>query len=237
MRVTTLFLSCSLLVMSLSLSGCLDLSKNSAGNEATATPAEPPKPMTEEEIYAEMKTVISPYRQVILGRGGLGDHQQRAIISALQEGLITHGGNPEGQKAFLRIGDDLIQYAREGKVAERWKLVQGCVDAHSLLNIESHLLNRLDTRAKENLSRPRVTVQGYMEDLSNDSLFVFLELLDRSTGILETVTVQEGEEFNNLRLVEVTPGRNEIVLEYLPIEGMSFTVEGVKRIRGGVSSL
>ena len=224
-----ILLSCLMVVLTFATSGCLDLTKNST-NTAEPPKAEPPKPMTRDEIYGELKTIISPYRRAILGQSGLNDAIQQSIVTELRDVQLKHAHNPEGAAALRDIADDLVKYAQEAKEIERWKLVKGCVDAHALLNMESHLLNRLDARAEEIIASPAVKVRGYMEDLTSKDFFVFLEIRDRKTGEIDTISVQEGDEFDQLRLVEVHANKNEVVLQYLPMENMFFTVEGVSKL-------
>lgn len=203
-----------------------------AGCEAPKPPesAETPGPMTMEEVLAIIRPIIQPIRDTLqppagVAPPGVSDEQHEQIIAALRDAILHYGDTPHGREALRTLAREIEDLAKEARDVERWRLVSICVDAHDMLNMESVAIQRLDERARMMLARPKIEVKGFMEDREKNDFYVFMHVTDRATGTRKTVTMREGEEVDDLRLVRII-GRNKGVrLEYLKIEGLFFDIE------------
>jgi len=217
-----------LIVLAAVLAGCGE----QAFWEKPVEPQAPAQP-SKEQIVAEVKPMIEPLREVLRpmpggGRSpGLTEESRNIVINALRDAQIKYGNTENGPAALREVGVEIAEIARNARDDDRWILVQACVDAYEILNMKSAALERLDNRAKELLARPTVEVKGFLDDKETGVINVFLELTDRETKEVKKVTAREGDEFDNLRLVEII-GNNKVVrFEYLAIPGLFFEVEGV----------
>lgn len=222
MRMTGLQFCAAAAMLTVLFSGC----------EAPRPPdiSEPAGPKTKEEVLAIVRPLVQPIRDTVRPPAGVmppgvSDEQHEQIIGALRDAIIHYGDTPHGQQALRELGYEIEEFAKEARDLERWRLVRICVDAHEILNMRSETIMRLDARAQSMLAKPKIEVKGFMEDKEQNDYYVFLQLTDRSTGKRRTVTMREGEEVDDLRLVRII-GRNKGVrLEYLKIEGLFFDIE------------
>ena len=184
------------------------------------------------EILAEVRPALKPLRDVLNPvpgvSTGLNEQTRLQVVQALREAQAKYGQMKTGQEAFAELAAEISGVARLASQDDRWLLVQGCIDAYEILNMQSFYLERLDDRAKEMLERPTVVVKGFMKDEERNHLYVFLELTNRNTKETRKVRAREGEEFDNLKILEVVGSNESVRFEYLPIEGLVFTVEAFK---------
>ena len=196
------------------------------------TPESPPgEPFTKEQVLAEMEPMVEPFRQIVRAGTGaavaLSLQDRNQVIEQLRDAHQRYAQYENGRSAMRTLGKEIIDIAKEASEQERWRLVQACVDAHEILNMDSLMLDRLDERAQVLLARPKVTVRGFMEDGETKDVFVFLEIAERQTGRTKTVTLREGEIVDTLRVVEIIGANQAVRLEYLPVEGLEFVVDGL----------
>ena len=214
-----------LVLLAVAMVGC-----NSENPWWKRRPPENP-PISKEALQAELRPKLAPLRAALNApneeQAVISDAQRREIMMALTQAQAEHGEEKAAQEVFRDLADQISSLARDAATAEYWRLVQTCIDVYEVLNMESYTLKRLDARAKEMLGRPKVEVQGFLEDKSHDDIYVFLKLTDRRTGKVTKVQAREGEEFNDLRLVEIIGRNKQVRFEYLKIEGLFFIVEGI----------
>ena len=191
----------------------------------------PGEPVTKGQVLAEMEPMIEPFRDVVKsGKGantGLTFQNRNAVIELLRDAHQRYAQYENGRSAMRTLGTEIIDIAKEAGEQDRWRLVQACVDAHEILNMDSLMLDRLDERAQVLIARPKVKVRGFMEDGETKDVFVFLEITDRQTGRTKTVTLREGEIVDTLRVVEIIGANDAVRFEYLPVEGLEFVVDGL----------
>lgn len=213
-------------VVLLATTGCDNSLWKKAAEPAPAGP-------TKAEVLAKVKPIIEPFRQLAdapagPGSPGLANETRDQVISALRDAELQYGSTPAGQEALKDVGHDIVDIAKHARDQERWKLVEACVDAYEILNMESVSLTRLDERAKLMLARPKIEMKGFIDDKEKNATYVFLRLTDRKTGKMKTVTQREGDEFDDLRLVGIIGNNKAVRLEYMKIPGLVFEVEGPK---------
>ena len=184
-----------------------------------------------EEILAEMRPILAPLRQVVVGGKegtiGLDDTTRQQVVTSLTNSVTQYSAMQTAKQAFGELSREISGIAVEGAEQERWRLVEACVDVHEILNMDSVLLGRLDERAKTMLARPKIAVKGFLDDNEKGDLYVFLELMDRTTRRVKTVTVREGEVIDDLRIVEIVGRNNAVRIEYTRIPGLIFQVKGI----------
>ncbi len=203
-----------------------------AGCEAPKPPetTEAPGPKTKEDVLAIIRPILQPIRDTVrppagVAPPGVSDEQREQIIAALRDAILHYGDTEHGREALRALGREIEDLAKEARDLERWRLVSICVDAYDMLKMESAAIKRLDERARMMLAQPKIEVKGFMEDKEKNDYYVFMHVTDRATGSRRTVTMREGEEVDDLRLVRII-GRNKGVrLEYLKIEGLFFDIE------------
>ena len=210
------------------LPGCKD------GGFWSRTPPEPVIQKTKDEYLAMFRPLLEPLRQGVTAPAVpnvplITDDARDQVIKALTDAKTQYGQDEIAQEAFREVGYEAAELAKRARDAERWRVALACVDAFEVLGLQSHALDRLNTYGRLVMGRPKVAVRGFMEDKEIGVTSVFIELTDRETGKTTRVVKRVGEEFNNLRLVEILKGSNTVRFEYLPIEGMFFDVEGPRR--------
>jgi len=152
------------------------------------------------------------------------DGSRREVVNKIQQEVVRLSALPNGAEALKRLGYAIQEIARQARDAERWHLVMACVDAFEVLSMDSYLLEKLDERARAILEQPKVEVKGYFHDQNTDERFVFLQLTNRLTQEVTKERVREGEEVQNLRVVEIIGRNRGVKLEFTKIEGLYFTV-------------
>jgi hypothetical protein len=215
----------ALLILSLGFFGC-DVKSWLKMPSGVQTAAEKPK----EAILAEVRPIIEPFRAAVNAvpspeAPGLTDAQCEEVLGKLRDAQAQYGAMSTGAAAFKELAYEIADIAKKARDNERWRLVEACVDAHQLLNMQSVTLQRLDARAKMMLARPTVELKGFLEDKGKGETYVFLQITDHVTQTRKTVKVREGEEFNDLRLIGIIGNNKGVKLEYLKIEGLFFEIE------------
>jgi hypothetical protein len=114
---------------------------------------------------------------------------------------------------------------KQASSQERWRLALACVDAFDILQMESLTVSRLGDRAKTMMDQPTIRVRGFLEDKEKNSLYVFMDLVNRKTGEVEKVQAREGEEFGGIRLIRVIGRNQKVRVEYTRIPGLIFDVD------------
>ena len=193
----------------------------------------PEGPQDKEALLAEMRPIIAPLKTVLQHNegatmgGGLSPKEKQEVLSGLGEACLKYQGLPFAAEAYRELAQEIVGIAEQAQTVERWQLVQACVEAHDILGVSSVKLGRFDERAELYLSKPMVTVRGFMEDKEKNDIYVFIEMLDRKTGKITKTTAREGEEFNDLKLIEIIGRNKQVRFEYLKIPGLTFVVDGV----------
>lgn len=217
MRILFFVLCISLVVFS----GCKDLSK-----PVEPPPVEPVGPQTKEEVYALISPAIIPLRNTLPPNPpGISDFEREQVMTTLRNAIVNYGSLSFGQDALRDLGYEIMEIARQGSDAGRYKLVLVCIDAIELLAMESHLLTRLGDRANVIVEQPIVRVRGFLDDHEKGDVYAFLELIERRTGEIEKVEARVGDEFNNLRFVRIIGNNKSVLFEYLRMPGLFFEVE------------
>lgn len=213
-----------IVVAALLFAGC----KDSLWTKARET-AQPGPSKT--EIQAKVKPIIEPFRQIVnMGAGapGLAQETRDTVCNALRDAQLQYGAFPQGQEVFRELGYEIVDIAKRARDQERWRLVEACVDAHEILNLENAMITRLDARAQEMLARPTVVVKGFLDDRAKNTINIFIQVIDRATGKRKSMTVREGDEFGDLKVINIVGANKSVRFEYKKIPGLVFEVEGPK---------
>ncbi len=187
---------------------------------------EPEPPQTKEEVLAEIRPVIEPLRNSVrTGAASLPDADREQMMWNLRNAIVAHGDTEYGREALRELGYEIMDVAKRAGMLEHHWLVLTCIDAIELLAMGSHLLDRLGERANVMLERPAVRVRGFLDDHEKSDTYVFLELINRRDGMVERVEARIGDEFHNLRLVDIIGRNRGVRLEYLRVPGLFFDVD------------
>ncbi|MFP4502735.1 MAG: hypothetical protein ACLFTT_17215 [Candidatus Hydrogenedentota bacterium] len=186
----------------------------------------PPEEATKEEVMEEIAPLLDPVRGLLRAEtGGYHDAMRESIVSGLRDAKMKYAESPGGKKAFQELSWEVVGMAKQARAQDRWRLVQGFVDIHNLLGMESVTIERLDESARKRLAQPLVEVTGVVDDVAKEQTYVFMNLLDRDTREINRVKARVGETVGDLKVVEIVGRNKKVVLEYLPIEGLTFEVD------------
>lgn len=186
----------------------------------------PPEEATKEEVMEEIAPLLDPVRGLLRAEtGGYHDSMREAIVSGLRDAKMKYAESPGGKKAFQELSWEVVGMAKQAREQDRWRLVQGLVDIHDILGMESVTMDRLDEGARKRLAQPLVEVTGIVDDVEKEQTYVFMNLLDRETREMNRVKARVGETLGDLKVVEIIGRNKKVVLEYLPIEGLTFEVD------------
>ncbi len=218
MRVACILLLGTLLALS-GCEGCLERL------QPPEPEPEPEVPMTAEEVLAEIRPAIEALRQSVrMGAAAMHAAEREQMMWRLHQAVVTYGDEEFGRRALSELGFEIMDLAQSAARSEQHELVLTCIDAVELLALESRLLERLGDRASVMLERPAVRVRGFLDDHEKRDTYVFFELVNRQDGSVERAEVRIGDEFHNLRLVDIIGRNRGVLLEYLPIPGLFFEV-------------
>ncbi len=211
-----------LILFSLLLAGCGGSFWQKAEEAAQPGPSKA-------EIAAKVKPLIEPFRQVTnTGTAGPGllPEARDLVINGLRDAQLQYGAYPAGQEVLRELGYEIVDIAKRARDQERWRLVEACVDAHEILNLDNAMISRLDARAQEVLSRPTVEVKGFIDDGEKKITSIFLRITDRTTGRMKSLTAREGDEFDELKVINIVGNNKAVRFEYKKIPGLVFEVDG-----------
>jgi hypothetical protein len=201
--------------------GCRELLK-----KEPPPPQETQGPKTKEEVLVQIRPIIAPIRDTILGANTVVSETDRHLIMlGLQGAIVQYGNTDYGKEALRELGYEVQGMAKDASSSERYQLVLLCVDIVELLSMESQLLERLGAKADVMLDKPQVVVKGFVDDVEKGQLYTFLEIINRRTGAVERLEAREGDEFGNLKLVRILGRNKAVIFEYLKVPGLFFEVE------------
>jgi hypothetical protein len=185
--------------------------------------------ISKEEVLALAKPILQPMRDVLYPPDGLDrgltPAAREQVVGALRDFKVKYGHTEGGQEAMRELSTEIRALALAAKDEERWVLVAGLIDAHSILGLESLVIERLDERAVQMLAKPTVVVRGVVDDLGKNVTYVLMDLIHRETGEVRRERARVGDILGDLRVREIIGTNKVIIFDYLPIEGLTFEVE------------
>ncbi len=194
-------------------------------------PAEVPK--TREDFVKQLKEILAPLRACIpftpeLNPPFLREEIRIQVVRNMYDFVQNNSENPLAQEAFKEVAKEVAQWARIAKDNNRWVLALACIDIYEILGARSEALRRLRMRGEQLIAQPKIFVRGFLDDKNTGQTTIFVEIINRITGERKRVAARVGDEFDNIRVVEIIPYKNIVRFEYIPIEGMFIDVEGPK---------
>jgi len=190
-------------------------------------PTPPPAPeKTAEKIKEEFMVALAPMQGLVADPpvGGFSDDMKKKVIEDLKKARTanqTSVNAPQALEMVTREIETIISTARDRK---RWRLVMGAIEAYEVMSPGTTKMNRLKDRAKLYLSRPTVTVKGFVDDKETKDTFVFLEVTLHPSEEVNSIQVRIGEEFFGVRLLDIVGNKKGVQLEYLAIPGDTWDV-------------
>jgi len=214
----------------LALIGCLLIITliSACRPKETKKPAEVPQ--TKEDFVKQIKEILSPLQMYIpFSSDGnypyIREDVRLQVMNDVFNFVQKNADNPLAQEACKEVAKEVAQWAKIAKENNRWVLALVCIDVYETLGAKSEALRRLRTRGEQLIAQPKVFVRGLLEDKETGQTTIFVEVINRITGEKKRVAARVGDEFENIRVVEIIPYKNVVRFEYIPIEGMFFDVE------------
>ena len=171
------------------------------GCEEAKQEAEPPPPPpagpTPEEIAAEIRPVLDPFKQLIAEEETtfLTEQVEKQVIDALQAAREKHQGTEKGREAIRIITHEIRDLIKQAREQQRWRLILGCIAAHEVLDPESENTRILKDRAELYQTRPLVEVEGFFDDEEGEAgdMYAFLKVTLRPSRKIRHVQVRKGD--------------------------------------------
>jgi len=200
-------------------------------------PKEPQKqteePKTKEDFVRQLKDILLPLQSYIpfspdMNYPYIREEVRIQVIRNVYDFVQKHSENPLAQEACKEVAKEVAQWAKVAKENDRWVLALACIDIYEILGARSEALKRLRMKGEQLIAQPKIFVRGFLDDKNTGQTTIFVEVINRITGEKKRVAARVGDEFDNIRVVEIIPYKNIVRFEYIPIEGMFIDVEGPK---------
>jgi hypothetical protein len=193
-----------LLVALLAVVGC--------GEKEPEPPPEPPPPPppTAQELRSQemqdLRPIMQPGAQM----------SEEEIIGRVNNTKAKLRGEVNGEKALSLITRDIREQLNASFDQEMWEsVVRGSI-ALGTLEPDDPRLERYRETAMLEIQRPKLTVKGFYIDPETQTTTVFLDVFLPETGETVQKQVQEGEEFNDIQLLDIIGRQKGIRYRYLP---------------------
>jgi len=211
---------------------------------APPPPAEPPPPPppTPEEITAQIRPILEPMRALLRDTGEVGwgtkgkgaagrlsPEIEKQVLDALTAAKQQHQGTENGKAALNMITHDVEEIASQARDQDRWTLTMGAIKAFELLQPGNTKMNRLKERATLMCKRPIPHLKGFLDDKQTGETYAFIEVELLPDHELKQVKVRKGEEFYNLRFLDIIGNNEAVTLEYTLVPGNIRECKGPKR--------
>ena len=98
------------------------------------------------------------------------------------------------------------------------------IDGYEILSPGDKKFDDMKTRVQLHVNRPEVVLQGFFEDVDKKQVYALLEVTLHPSNEVKKLHVRKGEEFEDLRLVDIVGDLRGVKLEYLKIPGEFFTL-------------
>ncbi len=190
-------------------------------------------PKTKEDFAKQLREIVSPLQSYIpfspdVNYPYIREDVRVQIMNNVFDFVQENSENPLAQDACKEVAQEVAQWARIAKDNNRWVLALVCIDVYEMLGARSQALQRLRMRGEQLIAQPKIFVRGFLDDKDTGQTTIFVEIINRITGEKKRVAARVGDEFENIRVVEIVPYKNVVRFEYIPIEGMFIDVEGPK---------
>ncbi len=187
-------------------------------------------PKTKEEFAKILRETLAPLHPPPSTDTpvGLREEVRIQVLNNVFIFMQNYAENPLAQEACKEVAQEVAQWAKTAKEQGRWVWALTCIDVFELLGAKSYALQRLRQQGEKLIAQPKVFVRGFLDDKSTGQTTIFVEVVNRVTGEKKLISARAGDEFENLRVVEIIPYKNVVRFEYIPIEGMFFEVPGPK---------
>ena len=175
-----------------------------------------PVPPTAAEIQQELTNAVQPVVASMQKGEYFNPAQIEPNLKNLQAALAKHRGTPNAQDAIKTVAGQLKDYVRQAHREKKAWYVMYFFDALKLIDPASTKdVERIRQEAQLIIDRPKPRITGFWKDEGTGQTTVFLEITIPSTGAKHEVRAREGDEFDNLRLVEIVGDNKCVKFEYL----------------------
>ena len=210
-RATTLLLS--VLLVLIMLPACEEPEP-----EEPPAPPPPPPPSAEQlrnEAVGNLNVLERP-RQ-------MSSQQVRQEVNDVKARLRTE---VNGDRALRLITSDVVDALRDARDAAReapdaqrwrWEAVLRLCDALEVLDpTDTVRLRRYREEAETQLRKPQVNLTGFFRDETTGEELAFVNVFLPEKNETESMTIREGDEFHDMRFMQIIGTQRGIRLQYLP---------------------
>lgn len=170
----------------------------------------PPPPPTAQELRSQEMNDLQPILQPGL------DMTDEEIVGRVNNTRAKLRGEVNGEKALNLITRDIREQLNAAFDQEMWLVVMKGTTALGALEPDDPRLERYRETAQLELNRPKLTVKGFYIDPETQATTVFLDVFLPETQETVQKQVQEGEEFNDIQLLDIIGRQKGIRYRYLP---------------------
>lgn len=208
-----------LALLSLLLLICLVGCEEKSSVPEAPPPPPPPPPPTAEALHKEAKANLS---DLFVPGAQTTSQQVRQRINDTKAKLRAE---VNGEKALRMITADvrdalkLVKEAADAMGSQQrslWDQVLVLADAMEALDPNYSMLDHIRQQAIEQKNRPMVSIGGFFTDENTGEVTVFAHVFLPKTNETKRLHIREGDEFENLRFVEIIGNQRGIKLQYVP---------------------
>ncbi|MCP4639482.1 MAG: hypothetical protein GY851_03575 [bacterium] len=183
-----------------------------------------------EEIATEILTGLSPlnvYMKDIAPEIPVDKGLQATLLARLREAKSTYEVTEQGKKALRMVVNDLEQRLEPMRAEERAGFVYVLCELVAVIDADNMRVRTHRAWAEREKNRPMVHIRAWFEELEApvETIYVLLAVFLPDTGEVTHVEVRPGQEFGELKFVEIIGKKSGILLEYMPT-GTRFEVYG-----------
>lgn len=176
----------------------------------------PPPPPTAEEIYGEIMGNINGLEAFNVAEMDLPDAVSQQAADAVRSTKNKHQLGPNGPEGIRRAVTQVEGKLQAAFNNRAWGLCLAQGKVLEALAPENDAYKNMLERALIQKNKPKVAVTGFTTDKQTNVTSIFIEVYLPKTGEAKKMTVREGEEFEECKVVEIIGDNLGIRIEYLP---------------------
>jgi hypothetical protein len=174
-----------------------------------------PPPPTPQEIAAKIINDTKLEGPLPAQGANFPKPQQQKLLSAIQMAKTSNSATTDGQTALRIVSRAIERRISQFQNAQLWNFVLPHIDAYLVLNPGSSRYDSVKRRATLEMTKPRPTIRGFMQDGRTGDSIVMLEIFLPSTQETKKEQMRVGDELYGLRLESIIGANKGIVMDYV----------------------
>lgn len=176
---------------------------------------EPPPPPTAEQVYNELYNHIAPLiREFMVEEAEIPAEMVDSAINQLRASKTKHQLGPNGPEGINRVVTQVADALNRAYDAKAWSLCLAMGQAMEVLEPNNKAYQGKLDRALVEKNKPKV--MKFSTFTTNGITTIMLTLYLPKTGETKDFKVREGEEFEDLKLIEIIGNNDGLKFEYIP---------------------